>query len=115
MTSSKQQTIQARIAREATAKVMQFFDGTRTQALHEILQNARRSPSPAAKPLSPYAIRHTTTPASPPGPCRHRNHRAIARPRAARDQPSRPERHLQFNKVPCRASIPSVNESSTSR
>ena len=43
MTSSKQQTIRARIAREAIAKVMQFFDGTLAQALHEILQNARRS------------------------------------------------------------------------
>ena len=43
MTSSKQQTIRARIADEAIAKVMQFFDGTLAQALHEILQNARRS------------------------------------------------------------------------
>ena len=43
MTSSKQQTIRARIAREAIAKVMQFFDGTLAQALQEILQNARRS------------------------------------------------------------------------
>lgn len=43
MTSSKQQTIRARIAREAIAKVMQFFDGTLAQALHEMLQNARRS------------------------------------------------------------------------
>ena len=43
MTSSKQQTIRARIAEEAIAKVMQFFDGTLAQALHEILQNARRS------------------------------------------------------------------------
>ena len=43
MTSSKQQTIRARIAGEAIAKVMQFFDGTLAQALHEILQNARRS------------------------------------------------------------------------
>ena len=43
MTSSKQQTIRARIAEEVTAKVMQFFDGTLAQALHEILQNARRS------------------------------------------------------------------------
>ena len=43
MTTSKQQTIRARIAEEAIAKVMQFFDGTLAQALHEILQNARRS------------------------------------------------------------------------
>ena len=43
MTSSKRQTIRARIAREAIAKVMQFFDGTLAQALHEVLQNARRS------------------------------------------------------------------------
>ena len=43
MTSSKQQTIRARIAEEAIAKVMQFFDGTLAQALQEILQNARRS------------------------------------------------------------------------
>lgn len=43
MTSSKQKTIRARIAEEAIAKVMQFFDGTLVQALHEILQNARRS------------------------------------------------------------------------
>ncbi|MCY4074260.1 MAG: ATP-binding protein [Acidobacteria bacterium] len=43
MTSSRKQTIRARIAREAIAKVMQFFDGTLAQALHEILQNARRS------------------------------------------------------------------------
>ena len=43
MTSSKQQTIHARIAGEAIAKVMQLFDGTLAQALHEILQNARRS------------------------------------------------------------------------
>ena len=43
MTTSKQQTIRARIADEAIAKVMQFFDGTLAQALHEILQNARRS------------------------------------------------------------------------
>ncbi len=42
MTSSKQQTIRARIAEEAIAKVMQFFDGTLAQALQEILQNARR-------------------------------------------------------------------------
>ena len=43
MTTSKQPTIRARIAEEAIAKVMQFFDGTLAQALHEILQNARRS------------------------------------------------------------------------
>ena len=43
MTSSKRQTIRARIADEAITKVMQFFDGTLAQALHEILQNARRS------------------------------------------------------------------------
>ena len=43
MTTSKQQTIRARIAEEAIAKVMQFFDGTLAQTLHEILQNARRS------------------------------------------------------------------------
>ena len=43
MTSSKQQTIRARIADEAIAKVMQFFDGTLAQTLHETLQNARRS------------------------------------------------------------------------
>ena len=43
MTSSRQQTIRARIAGEAIAKVMQFFDGTLAQALQEILQNARRS------------------------------------------------------------------------
>ena len=43
MTDTKRQTIRARIAREAIAKVMQFFDGTLAQALHEILQNARRS------------------------------------------------------------------------
>ena len=43
MTGSKQQTIRARIAEEAIAKVMQFFDGTLAQALQEILQNARRS------------------------------------------------------------------------
>ena len=43
MTSSKRQVIRARIAEEAIAKVMQFFDGTLAQALHEILQNARRS------------------------------------------------------------------------
>ena len=43
MTTRKQQTIRARIAEEAIAKVMQFFDGTLAQALHEVLQNARRS------------------------------------------------------------------------
>ena len=43
MTGNRQQTIRARIADEAIAKVMQFFDGTLTQVLHEILQNARRS------------------------------------------------------------------------
>ena len=43
MTTSKQPTIRARIAEEAIAKVMQFFDGTLAQALQEILQNARRS------------------------------------------------------------------------
>ena len=43
MTTSTQRTIRARIADEAIAKVMQFFDGTLAQALHEILQNARRS------------------------------------------------------------------------
>ena len=43
MTRRKQQTIRARIAEEAIAKVMQFFDGTLAQALQEILQNARRS------------------------------------------------------------------------
>ena len=43
MTCSKQQTIRSRIAEEAIAKVMQFVDGTLAQALHEILQNARRS------------------------------------------------------------------------
>ena len=43
MTTNKRQTIRARIADEAIAKVMQFFDGTLAQALHEILQNARRS------------------------------------------------------------------------
>ena len=43
MTTSKQQTIRAEIAREAIAKVMQFFDGTLAQALQEVLQNARRS------------------------------------------------------------------------
>ena len=43
MTSSKQQTIRARIAEEAISKVMQFFDGTLAQALQEVLQNARRS------------------------------------------------------------------------
>ena len=43
MTTRKQQSIRARIADEAIAKVMQFFDGTLAQALHEILQNARRS------------------------------------------------------------------------
>ena len=43
MTSSKQRTIRATIADEAITKVMQFFDGTLAQALHEILQNARRS------------------------------------------------------------------------
>ena len=36
-------TIRACIADEAIAKVMQFFDGTLSQTLHEILQNARRS------------------------------------------------------------------------
>ena len=43
MTGRKQQTIRARIAEEAIAKVMQFFDGTLSQALQEIIQNARRS------------------------------------------------------------------------
>ena len=43
MTTSKQQSIRARIADEAIAKVMQFFDDTLVQTLHEILQNARRS------------------------------------------------------------------------
>ena len=43
MTRSRPRTIRARIADEAIAKVMQFFDGTLSQALHEVLQNARRS------------------------------------------------------------------------
>ena len=60
MTSSKQQTIRARIADEAIAKVMQFFDGTLAQALHEILQNARRSSatSVAITPLVPGQLDH---------------------------------------------------------
>ena len=41
--TTRKQTIRARIAEEAIAKVMQFFDGTLAQTLHEILQNARRS------------------------------------------------------------------------
>ena len=43
MTRSKQQTIRARIADEAIAKVMQPIDGTLAHALQEILQNVRRS------------------------------------------------------------------------
>ena len=43
MTRNRPRTIRARIADEAIAKVMQFFDGTLAQALHEVLQNARRS------------------------------------------------------------------------
>ena len=39
----KPNTIRARIADEAIARVTQFFDGTLTQTLHEVLQNARRS------------------------------------------------------------------------
>ena len=55
MTTGKQQTIRARIAAEAIAKVMQFFDGTLAQALDEILQNARRSGATAV------AITHDKT------------------------------------------------------
>lgn len=43
MANPRVRTIRACIADEAIAKVMQFFDGTLSQTLHEILQNARRS------------------------------------------------------------------------
>ena len=43
MANPRVRTIHACIADEAIAKVMQFFDGTLSQTLHEILQNARRS------------------------------------------------------------------------
>lgn len=43
MNATSPRTIRARIADEAIGKVMQFFDGTLAQTLHEVLQNARRS------------------------------------------------------------------------
>ena len=39
----KPNTIRARIADEAISRVTRFFDGTLSQTLHEVLQNARRS------------------------------------------------------------------------
>ena len=67
MTGRKQQTIRARIAEEAIAKVMQFFDGTLAQALQEILQNARRSGATSVAITYDRASRRITVSDDGPG------------------------------------------------